>query len=822
MSQRTSYSYRKSQRHGRKAFERGMRERNSKTGVSAAAMPAVAIWSPPTHATIVLTGLALSLLSSRAWPLATGIALAFAAQFVHWAGRFHPRGGLGAANAITSLRLFLLLTAAIGVFRLPDNVLLALLATAFVLDAVDGAVARRISGSSPFGAALDTETDAIFVLILGVLLYRRSWLGAWVLAPGLLRYVYVLALALFPGTEDQTPRPLFGRMAFLISSTLLLFAKVADGTTSVVCAAAGTSISTASFARSFALAYPGWRDFLHIGRSTAATVLRSIASTVLFLVVWCFLDLTFNLRYPSPEPAGWYFLPSLDVTIMLATLAVMGFVGLRLPRPARITLVVALVVVRGLRIGDGVAGQSFGKLFNVYSDLPLVPELVRYAHSTVAPWKFYGLALVLLLAIALFIFSLDRALAYSARYFVRRWHGLLFATLALPFVVASAFIDHDPRYNQRYTGAFGASVVPRLQREVTFLLNVYDHRMNLMHAIAVVQENLRNTPSQLEGLHHANVYLFFVESYGATVFNRPIYVARSTSALRRIQAALEDNGFSTASGMLDSATYGGMSWLAHATFFTGVRTDNQLQYDLLGVSRPRTMARIAHEAGYRTILLQPNTNREARGADFYDFDESYRFWNFDYAGPSFAWATMPDQYVLDHARRAILADDRRPFLMATVLVSSHAPWSHIPTFLADWSRVGNGEVYHHLPVHRANTNWPDFSNASEPYLRSIFYDFDVLTDYIVRFVRDDSLVVVLGDHQPVSELTDNTSSWAVPIHVISKNASFTYPLLQRGYAAGMLPGQHSEPMEAFLINFLRDFSGGQADAYVDGQHGSGT
>jgi hypothetical protein len=542
------------------------------------------------------------------------------------------------------------------------------------------------------------------------------------------------------------------------------------------------------------------------------------------LAAWALLNVTLNLRYPSPEPSAWYWVPSLDVTVLLGGLAVVGFLGWRLPWPVRVALVVLLVVLRGLRIGDGIAGQSFGKLFNVYSDLPLVPELVRYALSTFSPWRLGVATVALLAAIALFVFSLDRALAYAAKFFLRRWHVLVFLAVALPFAVASAFVQHDYRYDQRYAGAFGASIVPRVRREVTFLLNVYDHRMQHMQAIETVQETLRQTPSSLDRLHGANVYVFFVESYGATVVNRPFYVAKSLQALRDVERRLDGNGFSSASGQLESATYGGMSWLAHATFLTGVRTDSQLQYDLLGVNRPSTMARFAHEAGYKTFLIQPNTNRQSRGPDFYDFDETLKFWNFDYVGPPFAWATMPDQYVLDFVRQRVLANQNQtgPFFATYVLVSSHAPWSRVPTMVQDWSRIQNGELYRQLPFHHANTNWPDFSNASEPYLTSILYDFQVLSDYITRFVSDDSLIIVLGDHQPVSELTDNSPSWAVPVHVISKNASFIQPFLGRGYVPGMVPGQNSAPMESFLPDFLRDFSGGQINAHVDRRHGTGS
>jgi phosphatidylglycerophosphate synthase len=62
---------------------------------------------------------------------------------------------------------------------------------AFVLDAVDGAVARRTGSSSPAGARLDGQADAALVLVLSCAAARS--LGPWVLASGLMWYVFVAA-----------------------------------------------------------------------------------------------------------------------------------------------------------------------------------------------------------------------------------------------------------------------------------------------------------------------------------------------------------------------------------------------------------------------------------------------------------------------------------------------------------------------------------------------------------------------------------------------------------------------------------------------------
>jgi phosphatidylglycerophosphate synthase len=757
------------------------------------------------HGLAMVTCGGVAVVGHAAWPVAVGIVASLAVLIVGATGRFTPAGGFGPANTLTLFRLLSLVAAILLLSGLAQPVLLSILVGAFVLDALDGFVARRLHCASDFGATFDAETDAILVLVLGLVLWLRKGTGVWVLAPGALRYFYVLTLALFPPRRARPWRTRLGRLVFLLGTTLLLVALFLPGTASDASAALAALLFAASFVRSLLAAYPRpWQV-----PTWAQRAWRFTSPTMFFLFAWSFLNVMINLRYPGSEPRAWYFLPSLDVTILFAALALLGLVGWRLPWGARVPLVVAVIVIRALRIGDGVTGYYFGKLFNLYTDLPLTPELIRYAHSTFAAWKFYAGALAALAAVALLVLLVDRALGYAANYFTRRRRILIFLGLAAPFAIASPFLTYDSRYNQRYAGAFGASVWPRLQHEALFLINVVDHRQAGMAAIGRTQEVLRHTPSGLERLHHANVYLIFVESYGVTVLDRESFAKRALPALKTMQADLTRAGFTSASGVMDSATYGGMSWLAHATLFTGVRTSDQLQYDLLGVSHPKSLARIAREAGYHTILVQPNTNRPSHTADFYDFDETFKLWDFDYAGPAFAWAAMPDQYALDFIHRHVIAKYPRPLFVSYALVSSHAPWSHVPTMVADWSKIGNGSVYNDLPFKRAYTNWPNFTNAAEPYLDSILYDLQVLDSYLTSFIDDDSLVILLGDHQPVSEITEDSLSWAVPVHVISRDANLVAPFVAHGYASGMIPNRNSNsPMEAFLADFLRAFSTG--------------
>ncbi|MFP3461736.1 CDP-alcohol phosphatidyltransferase family protein [Arthrobacter globiformis] len=73
----------------------------------------------------------------------------------------------------------------------PGTPVVVLGAAAFLLDAVDGAVARRLACVSPAGGRLDVQTDAALVLVLSCA--AVPIVGPWVLAIGLMWYAFVAA-----------------------------------------------------------------------------------------------------------------------------------------------------------------------------------------------------------------------------------------------------------------------------------------------------------------------------------------------------------------------------------------------------------------------------------------------------------------------------------------------------------------------------------------------------------------------------------------------------------------------------------------------------
>lgn len=103
----------------------------------------------------------------------------------------------GPANAITLLRFFALISIAIM------HPSLSLFTTGFFLtlicltDLLDGYVARTLNMSSIIGEYMDKETDALFVLLTGFILFQRGYTGPWILLMGMVRYIYFVGVFFF-------------------------------------------------------------------------------------------------------------------------------------------------------------------------------------------------------------------------------------------------------------------------------------------------------------------------------------------------------------------------------------------------------------------------------------------------------------------------------------------------------------------------------------------------------------------------------------------------------------------------------------------------
>jgi phosphatidylglycerophosphate synthase len=113
------------------------------------------------------------------------------------------RPAFGWPNRVTLLRAALAAVLA-GPLVVPSSLgaqgwaLASIAGVALVLDGVDGWLARRLDRASRFGARFDMEIDALLLLVLSAAAWLAGKAGVWVLAIGLMRYVFVAAGWLWP------------------------------------------------------------------------------------------------------------------------------------------------------------------------------------------------------------------------------------------------------------------------------------------------------------------------------------------------------------------------------------------------------------------------------------------------------------------------------------------------------------------------------------------------------------------------------------------------------------------------------------------------
>ncbi|HEU5475538.1 MAG TPA: CDP-alcohol phosphatidyltransferase family protein [Actinophytocola sp.] len=155
----------------------------------------------------------------------------------------------GPANRITLLRAVLVGgVAALIAADAPARVLVPVAATALLMDAVDGLVARREGEHSRLGARFDLEVDAALILLLSIEV--AGWLGPWVLAIGAMRYVFVAAGRVLPWLRRPVPA---GRTAKAVAAAQgVVLVTVASGLLPMRLAVAGTALALAALTWSFA------------------------------------------------------------------------------------------------------------------------------------------------------------------------------------------------------------------------------------------------------------------------------------------------------------------------------------------------------------------------------------------------------------------------------------------------------------------------------------------------------------------------------------------------------------------------------------------
>ena len=113
-----------------------------------------------------------------------------------------------------------------------------------------------------------------------------------------------------------------------------------------------------------------------------------------------------------------------------------------------------------------------------------------------------------------------------------------------------------------------------------------------------------------------------------------------------------------------------------------------------------------------------------------------------------------------------------------------------------------------MPTRTARPSLPDViadsTKSREEYGKSVQYSVTALTEWLERYGSDDTVLVFLGDHQPIARVSGDNASRDVPVSIVAKDPKVLDRIAGWNWTDGLRPA-HDAPvwkMSSFRDRFL--------------------
>lgn len=473
---------------------------------------------------------------------------------------------------------------------------------------------------------------------------------------------------------------------------------------------------------------------------------------------------------------------SLETAVLVLGLAVAAHFGhAPVSRPVQ-RLLAGVWVVLIVAHYVGITSQSlYGREFNLYWDLQLLPDVGAMFAYVADPRILVALAAVLVVLPVLLFLPMRWAIGIVSNACSAPMTRRLLSAAAAGILAIAGL---QPFGGDKLAAVpIAPPVTTAIAGEVVELAREVSGRGRAVPPPPSID-------SDLAYVRGADVILLFVESYGVTSWERPEF--REALAPRRdeLAAAIADTGRAVVTATIESTTFGGESWLAHISLLSGTEVrDADLNRRLMAEPGRETLVRAFARQGYRTLAIMPGLHSAwPEGAAFYGFDQLYGAPDLGYAGPPFGWWDVTDQFVIARMDAlAFPADAAAPAFVFMPTISTHAPFTPVPPYQPDWSRVPTATPFDPADLSTAYDETPDWSNLGPGYAKALAYLHQTLSGYLRLRADRDLVLVVVGDHQPPALVTGEGASWNVPVHVITGRQDVVHRLRGLGFGDGLEP-----------------------------------
>ena len=467
--------------------------------------------------------------------------------------------------------------------------------------------------------------------------------------------------------------------------------------------------------------------------------------------------------------------------ILLLLVALYGRVG---RRAITVLTGVFLVVVIG-RYVDVTVPSWFGRKVNLYWDAQHLPTFLDVASQEYAWWQIVGMVAAFIAGFWLLtrlIRACIEVLAEHAAPYALRSPVVSIVTISLLALVAANFMKVEAASPYVSAPAFP----------------VYKRQAHLL-AAALFPDRFRSElpespplESDLRVLGGAEVKVVFLESYGATTYERDDLFEVIHPGRQSLEQAANAQGRQVLSAFVRAAAFGGASDLSHLSFLSGIDLTDPIRHDLLITTDRPTIVDTFELAGYRTIGLYPAMSWDWPEVSFYSFDHYHDAPSLNYRGPKFGLWWLPDQFSMARIDEMYPADpDSKPRFLFYPTITTHIPFRPTPPYQPDWSRVTSDQPYSDEAAAKAMADAIDWHGLFQGYINTINYTFEWLAGYQALPQPRESVLILLGDHQPAGGITGPNATWNVPVHIITSNETIAGRLRRHGFSDGVNPPQES-------------------------------
>ncbi len=452
----------------------------------------------------------------------------------------------------------------------------------------------------------------------------------------------------------------------------------------------------------------------------------------------------------------------------------------------RLVLTVVLTLIVALKTADFISFNALARGFNPVADLALVGSLARIITGTFGPLSTVAVVAASVAALAgvagLIWWS---AGVWSRVQLPRGWARFSAAAAVVFAVLMTTQIGQAMRWWTPPLDPPGSAFTARVGLERVQMVGATLSQLRAFNARAA--EDPYADAQGLLGAIDRDVLIIYIESYGRTSHDTPLYADLHRRTLDRYETRLAELGLAMRSGYLAAPTRGGQSWLSHATLANGLWIDNQVRYRAALASGRQSLFHHAARNGFHTAAVMPQITLDWPESAVMGFETVLVFDDLGYAGPAFNWVNMPDQFTLAALDRLLRDDVRDRRLFAQVaLASSHAPWVPVPEILA-WNALGDGRVYRDIAASgdAPETVWRDRDRVRAQYRLAIDYALQSVFEYALLHASNPPLLIVVGDHQ-AAEFVAYEDRPDVPLHIIGP-AHLVDRLAPLAPSAGLLP-----------------------------------